>query len=79
MTGAFEDHHGAVSTGGQTIANLWFVDINGFAGDEEELATLVNHLDRISSTVGMEISAERTKLMRQTVQLKSKDRSKSAN
>ena len=40
-----------------------FDDIDGLAGEEEELADLVERLDKASTTYGMEISAERTKLM----------------
>ena len=64
MTDALEDHHGIISIGGWTIINLQFAnDIDGLAGDEEELATLVNHLDRTFSRFGMEINAKKTKLM----------------
>ena len=43
MTDALEDHEGAVSTGGRTITNLRFADdIDGLAGEEEELATLIS-------------------------------------
>ena len=64
MTDALEDHCGTVSIGGRTITNLRFADdIDGLAGDEEELANLVNRLDETSSRYGMEISAEKTKLM----------------
>ena len=49
-----EDHEGTVSTGGKTITSLRFADdIDGLAGEEEELA----------KAYGMEISAEKTKLM----------------
>ena len=42
MTDALEDHEGAVSYGGRTITNLRFTDdIDGLAGEEEELAYLV--------------------------------------
>ncbi|WP_419585324.1 reverse transcriptase domain-containing protein [Thiolapillus sp.] len=42
MTDALENHEGAVSIGGRTITNLRFADdINGLAGEEEELAHLV--------------------------------------
>ena len=37
-------------------------DIDGLAGEEEELAKLVAHLDKASTSYGMEISAEKTKL-----------------
>ena len=47
MTDALEDHEGTVSIGGRTITNLHFADdINGLAGQEEELAKLVEHLDK---------------------------------
>ena len=47
MTDAFEDHEGTVSTGGRTITNLRFADdIDGLAGEEEELANVVEHLDK---------------------------------
>ena len=64
MTDALEDHEGTVSTGGRTITNLRFADdIDGLAGEEEELAKLVERLDKASTAYGMEISAEKTKLM----------------
>ena len=51
--------------GGRTITNLRFADdIDGLAeslaGEEEELAKLVAHLDKASTSYGMEISAEKT-------------------
>ena len=64
MTDALEDHEGTVSIGGRTITYLRFADdIDGLAGEEEELANLVDHLDNSSTAYGMEISAEKTKLM----------------
>ena len=64
MTDTLEDHEGTVSTGGRTITNLRFADdIDGLAGEEEELANLVGCLDKVSKAYGMEISAEKTKLM----------------
>ena len=58
-------YHGAFfSIGGKTIINLRFADdIDGLAGEEEELANLVDRLDEASTAYGMEISAEKTKLM----------------
>ena len=42
VTDTLEDHEGTVSTGGRTITNLHFADdIDGLAGEEEELAKLV--------------------------------------
>ena len=64
MADASEDHEGTVSFGGRTITNLRFADdIDGLAGVEEELANLVERLDKASTAYGMEISAEKTKLM----------------
>ena len=58
MIDALEDHEGTVSIGGKTITNLRFADdIDGLAGEEEELAKLIERLDKAS------ISAEKTKLM----------------
>ena len=63
MTDALQDHEGTVSIGGRTITNLHFADdIDGLAG-EEELANLVEHLDKPSTAFGMKISAKKTKLM----------------
>ena len=46
MTDASDDHEGTVSIGGRTITNLRFADdIDGLAGEEEELANLVERLD----------------------------------
>ena len=64
MTDALEDHESTVSTGGRTITNLCFADdIDGLAGEEEELAKLADHLDKDSTAYSTEISAEKTKLM----------------
>uniref|UniRef100_A0A671PN44 ribonuclease H n=1 Tax=Sinocyclocheilus anshuiensis TaxID=1608454 RepID=A0A671PN44_9TELE len=64
MADALEDHEGTVSIGGRTITNLHFADdIVGLAGKEEELANLVERLDKISISYGMQINAEKTKLM----------------
>ena len=64
MTDALEDHEGTVSIGGRSITNLRFADdIDGLAGEEEKLANLVERLDKASTAYGMEISAEKTKLM----------------
>ena len=64
MTDALEDYEGTVSIGGRKISNLCFAnDINGLAGEEEELSNLVERLDKASTAYGMEISAEKTNLM----------------
>ena len=49
MKDALEDHEGTVSIGGRTISNLRFAnDIDGLAGEEEELAKLAECLDKAS-------------------------------
>ena len=64
MTDALEDHEGTVSIGGRTITNLRFADdIDGLAGEKEELAKLVERLDKASAAYGMEIRTEKSKLM----------------
>ena len=64
ITDALEDHKGTVSIGMRAITNLRFAhDIDGLAGEEEELANLVELLDKASTACSMEISAEKTKLV----------------
>ena len=63
-TDALENHEGAASTSGRTIANIRFADdIDVLAGEEEELGKLVERLDKTSTAYGMETSAKKTKLM----------------
>ena len=65
MTDALEGHEGTVSFGGRTITNFRFADdIDGLAGEEEELAKLVERLNKASTAYGMGISAEKTKMMK---------------
>ena len=64
MADVLEDHEGTGSIGGRTITNLRFVDdIDGVAGQEQELVKLVNHLEEASTAHGMQISVEKTQLM----------------
>ena len=63
MTDALEDHEGTVSTGGSTITNFRFADDNDGSAGEEELTNLVERHDKASIAYGMEISAEKTKLI----------------
>ena len=51
MTDTFEDHEGTISIWGRTITNLRFADDFGsLAGEEEELAKLVQHLNKASKS-----------------------------
>ena len=64
MTDALEDRQGTANIGGTTINNLRFADdIDGLAEDEE-LTKSVERLDIVSTAYGMEISAEKTNLMK---------------
>ena len=64
VANALEHHEGTVSIGGRTITSLRFADdIDGLAGQEQELVKLVNHLEEASTAYGMQISAEKTQLM----------------
>ena len=64
MEDALEGHEGTVSIGGRTVINLRFTDdIDRLAGKKEELVNLVECLDSASTAYGMQVSAEKTKLM----------------
>ena len=64
MTDTLEDHKSTFSIGGRTVINLCFAgNIDGLAGEEEELAKLVECLDKAATAYGMDISTEETKLM----------------
>ena len=74
MTNTLEYHEGTVSIGGRTIPNLRFAnDIDDLAGEEEELAKLVEHFNKASIAYS---SAERTKLMKKKTQVTSAQRLK---
>ena len=69
MTDALGINQGTVSIGSRTITNLRFADdIDGLAGDDQELVNLVERLEKTSTSYGMEISAEKTKLMTNNTQ-----------
>lgn len=57
-----EDHKGIFSIGGRIITNLRVSDdIDRKEAEEEELVSLVDHLEKISTPFGSEIRAEKTK------------------
>ena len=65
MSDALEEHDGKVIIGGRNITNLRFVDdIDARAEEEKELEDLVEKLDKTCTWYKMEISAEKTKLMK---------------
>ena len=58
MADTFEDYYGTVSIGGSTVTKLRFTDdIDGLAGQEQELVKLVNQLEEASTAYHMQISA----------------------
>ena len=64
MPDALEDYEGTASIGRRIITNLRFAEgIDGQAGQEQELVKLINHLEEASTAYGMQISAEKTQLM----------------
>ena len=51
---ALDNHAGSISIGGRIVTNLRFADdIDGLAGNENELKELVQLLDRTASTYGI--------------------------
>ena len=59
MTDGLDYHEDTVSIGGRTTTNLLFADdVDGLAGEEEELAKLVERLDKASTA--MDISTWRS-------------------
>ena len=59
MKDAPEDHEGAVSIGSRTITNPALL-MTSIAGEEDELAKLVERLDKASTAYSMEISTKKT-------------------
>ena len=62
---ALDGFEGSVSIGGRTVTNLRFADdIDLVAGQAEELGTLTRRLEESAKQLGMQISAEKSKVMR---------------
>ena len=65
MMEALDGFEGSVSIGGRTVTNLRFADdIDLVAGQAEELSTLTRRLEESAKQLGMQISAEKSKVMR---------------
>ena len=59
---ALDTHVGTVNIGGRIITNLRFADdIDGLAGSESELNSLIRKIDFTSRAYGMEINATKHK------------------
>ena len=79
MSDALEEHDRKVSIGGRNITNLRFADdIDALAEEEQELEALVESLDKTGTRYKMEISAEKTKLMKNSANGIQRDKSKRA-
>ena len=64
MTHALQNYNGTIRIGGRKITNLRFADdIDGITGEEDELTKLVHNLDTAAAKFGMEIGAEKPKIM----------------
>ena len=64
MSHALENFNGTIIIGGRLNTNLRFADdIDGFTGEEDTLTELVHNLDTAAAKFGMEVSAEKTKIM----------------
>ena len=69
MSDALVDHERSVSICARRMTNLRFADdIDGLESSEEELTSLVEHLDKTSQAYGMEIMAENIKIMTNNTQ-----------
>ena len=80
MTDAFEGHIGTVSIGGRTITNLYFADdIDAIAGDEQELANIVQRLDKTSLDYGIVIKVETTNDIQERILVNGKELETVAN
>ena len=65
MPEALEDFEGTVSVGGRKMNNFRFADdIDLLGRSKEELTDLTRRLDRIATAYGMEISEEKSKVLR---------------
>ena len=68
MSDTLEEHDGKISIRGKNTTNLRYADdIDALAEEEQELEALVESLDKICTRYKMEISAEKTKLMTNSV------------
>ena len=64
MIDTLETFQGAVSINGETVSNLRFADdIDLLAGSEEELIVLTSSLNKTSLKFGMELNADKCKIM----------------
>ena len=68
MSDALKKHDGKVSIGGSNITNLLFADYtDALAEEEQEVEALNESLDKTCTRYQMEISAETTKLITNSV------------
>ena len=66
MEKALQDFHTSVTIGGRPISNLRFADdIDLMGKSEAELQELTTRLEEAARSYGMEISAEKSKVLQQ--------------
>ena len=75
MCEALDDHEGSVSIGGRLITNFRLADDIVVNAEEEEANVLVDRLDTTTIRYKMEISPDKTKVMKKP-QMASKERSR---
>ena len=64
MQDTLSEHSTSISVGGRSVCNLRFADdIDLMAGSNEELQDLTNRLTNSANAYGMEVSAEKSKIM----------------
>ena len=77
MADSLEEHDGKVSIGRRNITNLRFADaIDALAEEGQELDALVESIDKTCTRYKQEISAEKTKLMRNSANGIQRDKGK---
>ena len=76
MTHALENFNGTIIIGGRQITNLRFAyGIDGITGEEDELTKFVHNLDTADAKFGIEISAQKTKIITNNGTSRYRDRS----
>ena len=77
LTHALDNNNGTISNGGRNITNHRFADdIDGIRVEKDELTKFVQNLDTAANTFGMDVNADKPKIMTNTGNLQ-RDRSRS--
>ena len=77
LTHALDNNNGTISNGSRKITNHHFADgIDGSRVEKGELTKFVQNLDTAATILGMEMNADKTKIMTNNVTLR-RDRGRS--